>query len=73
MSSGLSETVRCLAVLPNGDLVAGGDFYYASGQTVWYVARWDGITWSSLGEGLGGSYSNSIYALVVLPNIVTAT
>ncbi|HEU4420030.1 MAG TPA: hypothetical protein VFT55_13940, partial [Planctomycetota bacterium] len=44
-----------LAMLPNGDLVAGGDNV---------VARWNGTTWSSLGSVQNGS----VMALVGLPN-----
>ncbi|MBL9077862.1 MAG: hypothetical protein JNL08_10180 [Planctomycetes bacterium] len=47
--------VQALAVLPNGDLVAGG----AS------VARWDGVSWSLLGAGPG---VGTVRALATLPS-----
>jgi hypothetical protein len=45
-------------------LIAGGSFTTAGGQDIATVARWDGTTWSALGEGItesvtiqfGGSY-----------------
>ncbi|MFO0082133.1 MAG: hypothetical protein ACK55O_05895, partial [Phycisphaerales bacterium] len=55
-------SVRALAVLPNGDLVAGGEFTTAGGQSASSIARWDGSAWSPLGSGLG-----DVYALAVLP------
>jgi len=52
-----NTTVNDLAVFDDGSgpaLYAVGDFRTAGGVTVNYVARWDGQTWSPLGEGLGG-------------------
>jgi hypothetical protein len=48
----LAPRVMGLAVLPNGDLVAAGEFTHAGGAYVGHVARWDGTAWSSLGGGL---------------------
>jgi hypothetical protein len=45
--------VFALAVLPNGDLVAGGAFTTAGGVPASCIARWDGTAWSPLGGGLG--------------------
>lgn len=53
--TGLSSTIRALAVLQNGDLVATG------GST---VSRWSGAFWSIL----GGAMNGSIQALAVMPN-----
>ena len=55
--------VSALTVLPNGDLVAGGQFITAGGVSVSNVARWDGTNWSPLG-GLNGT----VRALTLLPN-----
>jgi hypothetical protein len=44
--------VRALQVLPNGDLIAGGDFNTINSQPMRKVARWDGSSWSPLGPGL---------------------
>ena len=41
-----------LAVLPNGDLVAGGSFTSVAGVTANNVARFDGGTWSAMGSGI---------------------
>ena len=40
--------VNALAVLPNGDLVAGGNFTAAGGLPAMGVARWNGVAWSSM-------------------------
>jgi hypothetical protein len=60
----MSGDVWALAVLPNGDLVAGGDFTTAGGVAASYIARWSGTLWSPLGSGISGD----VYALAVLPN-----
>jgi len=57
--------VRSLAVY-NGDLVAGGSFLTSGGATVNHIARWDGMSWSSFGEGVGDDpYEDSVSALAV--------
>jgi hypothetical protein len=56
--------VRALAVLPNGDLVAGGLFTTAGGQPANRIARWNGSAWSPLGSGM----NNAVNALAMLPN-----
>ncbi|HEX6811751.1 MAG TPA: hypothetical protein VF384_09025 [Planctomycetota bacterium] len=40
-----------LTVLPDGDVVAAGEFYVAGGQPANRIARWDGSAWSALGSG----------------------
>ncbi len=56
--------VYSLAVLPNGDVVAGGFFTAAGGVSASRIARWNGASWSSLGSGTNGD----VRALAVLPN-----
>jgi hypothetical protein len=56
--------VNALAVLPNGDLVAGGWFTNAGGAGANNIARWDGTYWWALGSGVNGNVS----ALRTLPN-----
>lgn len=51
-------------MLPNGDLVAVGDFTSAGGVAASRVARWNGTAWSPLGLGLDGPAA----AAAVLPN-----
>jgi len=55
--------VRALVVLPNGDLVAAGDFDVAGGTAVHGVARWDGSRWIAM-----GTPPFPVNALVVMPN-----
>ncbi len=69
LGSGMSGSnfggVRSLAVLPNGDLVAGGEFTMAgSAASTDGVARWDGSNWSSMASGLSGA----VHAMATLPN-----
>jgi hypothetical protein len=54
LGSGCDNTVRALAVLPNGELVAAGQFDTAGGTPVNRIARWDGLAWSPLGGGVLG-------------------
>jgi hypothetical protein len=49
----MNFNVYALAVLPNGDLVAGGAFDTAGGVAAHAVARWNGSSWSAMGTGLG--------------------
>ncbi len=44
--------VSCLAVMPNGDVVAGGRFTSAGGVPASCIARWNGSAWSPLGSGV---------------------
>ncbi len=63
-SHGMPGTVRALAVLADGSLVAGGDFTHAGTTPTANIARWDGAAWTPLGAGVNGS----VRALAVLPN-----
>ncbi|HEX6811608.1 MAG TPA: hypothetical protein VF384_08305 [Planctomycetota bacterium] len=58
--------VRCLAMLPGGDIVAGGRFWSSllGGPALSCLARWNGASWFPL----GGGASDAVYALTVLPN-----
>ena len=57
--------VAALAVY-KGELIAGGEFSTAGGTEVNTIARWDGTTWSPLGDGMGAGFSNiSVQALTV--------
>ena len=60
-------TVPAILELPNGDLVAGGQFAIADSAFINNIARWDGTTWQPLGSGIWG-YSSNVYALAMLPN-----
>lgn len=50
-------TVDTLLALPNGDLYAGGNFITAGGSLAQYIARWNGVSWSSLGSGVNNPVS----------------
>ncbi|MBM4060904.1 MAG: hypothetical protein FJ265_07380 [Planctomycetes bacterium] len=64
LGAGMNGSVLALAVMANGDLVAGGDFSQAGGQPANRIARWNGAAWSSFGAGA----DDSIRDLEVLPN-----
>ncbi|HEU4420610.1 MAG TPA: WD40 repeat domain-containing protein, partial [Planctomycetota bacterium] len=64
VNNGVNNTVHALATMPNGDLVAGGDFTIAGGAAASRVARWNGASWSSLGAGT----TTGVRSLVARPN-----
>jgi hypothetical protein len=57
----LNGTVRALALLPNGEVVAGGEFTANGGSTVLRLARWTGTAWAQLGAGC----NDVVFALAV--------
>jgi hypothetical protein len=59
----MDNSVNALAILPGGDLVAGGRFTAAGPVSASRIARWDGAAWSPLGAGVNGS----VNALAVVP------
>ena len=65
----LPTTVLALAVLPNGDLVAGGTFVLPGGPTVGNaIARWDGVAWQPMGVVAMSFALGNVVRLVLLPN-----
>lgn len=68
LGSGMSGSgplgVYALAVLPNGELAAGGFFQTAGGVSVNHIARWNGSAWSAYGPGL----NSVVRALTIHPN-----
>jgi hypothetical protein len=66
LGKGVDNFVNGLAVDPEGNLYATGDFTSAGGMPALRIARWDGTSWTPLGSGLGaeGDYS-SISTLAV--------
>ena len=61
---GSTPTGRRLVVFDDGSgpaLYVGGTFTFAGGETVNYIAKWDGTSWSSLESGL----NDSVHAVVV--------
>ena len=67
--TGVSIHVVGVAALTlwNGDLIAGGDFHAAGGQTVNYIARWDGSKWHPFTSGgqIGVASNWGVWALTV--------
>lgn len=51
LASGVDRAVTALAACPNGDLVVGGNFSYASGVHAPWIARWNA---GDRGEGWAG-------------------
>jgi hypothetical protein len=60
----MNSWVYALTTLPNGDLIAGGDFTTAGGVPANRIARWNGSAWSALGSGM----NSDVYALTTLPS-----
>lgn len=54
LATGMDASARCAHVLPNGDLLVGGDFTTIQGTPARCVARWDGSVWSPVANGLDG-------------------
>ncbi|MCA3005630.1 MAG: hypothetical protein LW650_12435 [Planctomycetaceae bacterium] len=62
-------TVLALAMLPNGDLIAGGDFSAVGDERTQSIARWDGQRWLALtSEADGFNPLSVVYGLAVLPS-----
>ena len=55
LGSGVAGSVRVLARAANGDVIAGGDFAAAGGQSAANIARWNGSVWAPLGSGTTSS------------------
>src|SRR5580765_8468778 len=49
-----------MAVAPNGDIYAGGQFTSAGGINATNVAKWNGVAWSPLGLGIGNPPPSNI-------------
>jgi trimeric autotransporter adhesin len=58
------DQVFALATLPNGDVIAGGDFSSAGGIATNRLARFDGVSWAPLGAGVDGP----VYRLLAMSN-----
>ena len=44
--------VSAIAFMPNGDLIAGGNFTTAGGVAASRIARWNGSSWNPVGSGI---------------------
>jgi len=69
IGTGLESRVHALALGPDGALYAGGQFRSAGDVTATNVARWDGVSWTNLGSGVGsfnpGYTHGVVHALAV--------
>ncbi len=64
-NAGVNGIVHAVAVHPDGDVYAGGEFTEAGGIEARGLARWDGESWSAVGGGLAGVGGSDplVYAL----------
>jgi hypothetical protein len=64
LGSGISGSVQPyvyrMAIAPNGDVYAGGQFASAGGLNATNIARWNGVAWAPLGLGISASSSANI-------------
>lgn len=51
---GINRRINSIVYDGNGNIYAGGEFTTAGDLIVNHVARWDGSSWTNLGEGLNG-------------------
>ncbi len=59
------------AIVSGGDLVIGGQYAIAGTASANNIARWNGVEWSPLGSGVGGSAelgSTIVYGILELPS-----
>lgn len=49
---GVDGFVRTILALPDGGMIAGGQFFQAGQVSAGLIAKWDGTEWSALGLGL---------------------
>jgi trimeric autotransporter adhesin len=59
---GSTASVRGIVVMPNGDIIAGGNFIIAGTVAVGHIARWNGTQWSPVGV-----LNGPVNSLVLLP------
>jgi hypothetical protein len=57
---GFNNGVASLAILPNGDLAAGGYFTQANGMPIERLARFDGLDWRALGGAVEGRVNSIV-------------
>lgn len=64
MGPGINGPVRSLAVLADGQLIAGGDFTSSGWFTLWYITYWTGADWLPLGIGT----NERVYSMRTMAN-----
>jgi trimeric autotransporter adhesin len=72
LGGGLNSVVRAMIAFDDGSgdgpaLYVGGSFLSAGGTWVSRIARWNGVAWSALTDGMTGisGVNNSVYSLTV--------
>lgn len=63
VGGGTNATVYAITYAANGDIVAGGGFVVAGGNSANHIARWNGSSWLPLGSGV----DNFVSAVAELP------
>ena len=53
VSQGITSTVWTVAFDSSGNIYIGGDFTTIGSKRINRVAKWDGVSWSGLGSGIG--------------------
>jgi hypothetical protein len=62
VGNGLSSNAQVIKI--DGDSVyVGGQFLYAGGLEVHWIARWDGAAWHAMGPGFNGGTVGAVYAI----------
>jgi hypothetical protein len=64
LSSGVNNTVYSLACDKKGNLYAGGYFTISGGVNANYISKWNGTTWSGMGNIDTSSYSPKFIASI---------
>jgi len=57
----IDSELHSVSPLPDGDVVVGGVFVAAGGQTLHHVARWDGTAWHAFGAGTNDPVSSTLF------------
>ncbi|MFT7671586.1 MAG: hypothetical protein ACI8X5_004307, partial [Planctomycetota bacterium] len=66
LGGGASNSVLALEIFDDGTgpaLYAGGAFKVMDGAPANRIARWDGVSWSSLGQGIGLTFPDRVFDL----------
>jgi hypothetical protein len=61
VGGGINGPISAVVIDGSGNIYVGGKFTTAGGSAVLNIARWNGVAWEPLGEGLNGS----VYSLAV--------
>lgn len=62
------QGVSTLAIMANGDVVAGGSFQAIGSAPIYGIARWDGATWNAMGAPTVPWSLGRVDSMELLPN-----